>query len=211
MAEQSGEVTPSNTKQRSSVEKCLVWGGIAILAGVVFVEYRAKTAFDSALTWLSAHENSKPTIDEIRSAVGGATESKKGEEEISFNWFSLFKSNDYEIICDLQDSGGNQVMTGFYTKAGLEAAQSEINDVVLAGAGVEPTAVPEAPPIAMPTGGGGGGHDAQGSSGGPAGDESKQKKRPELEDDTTDSPSADAAQTGGAEPDEKPDEKPDEQ
>ena len=181
MAEQSGEVTPSNAKQRSPVEKCLVWGGIAILAGVVFIEYRAKTAFDSAMTWLGDHENSNPKIEEVRSALAGATEGKESEEAVSFNWFSLFKSKDYEIICDLQKKDDNLVMTGFYTKAGLEAAQLEIKDGMVASGASEDDEASSgdsgSPSMTMPggpAGGSPGGGDGQGGlpvgGGGAAGD-----------------------------------------
>lgn len=206
MADQTGESASSGAKQRSPVEKCLVWGGIALLLVVVLIEYRAKSGFDSAVAWLDEHENKKPTVDEIDAALAGASQTAATDDAVTYAFFSLFKAKDYEIVCDLGKQGDALVMESYYTTAGMEATRAEVEQQ--AKERMEAIPVSEESP-GMPDGVEGGGGGGPGGMGGPGmgggdshapsghgappqGDGADEgRQRPAMDDAEDDAPAAD--------------------
>lgn len=215
MADNNNEISAPSAKQRSPIEKMLVWGGIAVLAGVVFIEYRAQRANQAAMTWLEENENKQPTLDEVRAALSGASETpfEDREDAIAFNWFSLFKSKDYEVVCETKIKEETVVMTGYYQPGLLAEVQADLAE------SAKKLAEAAAASAAKPGDGSSGGgmpaprdniispssHDAEGGGGGPGGPPAEttpggadEKQRPELEGDApaaADTPAADAPKT----------------
>ncbi len=215
MADNNNEISAPSAKQRSPIEKMLVWGGIAVLAGVVFIEYRAQRANQAAMTWLEENENKQPTLDEVRAALSGASETpfEDREDAIAFNWFSLFKSKDYEVVCETKIKEETVVMTGYYQPGLLAEVQADLAE------SAKELAEAAAASAAKPGDGSSGGgmpaprdniispssHDAEGGGGGPGGPPAEttpggadEKQRPELEGDApaADTPAGDSPAGG---------------
>jgi hypothetical protein len=82
-----------------------VWGVIALLLGVVVVEYRAKQGYDATISNLqSASDGTRDvSMDEARKLVVGASRvtgpvaNAQGLETYTYSWFSLFRSRMYQL------------------------------------------------------------------------------------------------------------------
>lgn len=96
---------PAAREPRNPAERMLVWGGIVLLLGIVFVEYRAKQAYDATVQNLQKVTNGTRdvTMDEARklmvnySGEQGPTPNAQGFPTYTYKWFSLFRSGTYRL------------------------------------------------------------------------------------------------------------------
>lgn len=151
-------------KKRSPVERLIVWGLIAAMLVVVFIEYRASQGYNAMETYLQAEISKRPTIDELKAKFSSASVSDKqkdamGTEEVEFSFFSIFKADAYklrvqllEVSDDVSDEEREKMTAGggravdYYQPAGLAAVREEAAKAA-EEASKEPTSEnPGAPP-----------------------------------------------------------------
>jgi hypothetical protein len=102
---QPSPATVSARKPRNSVERVLVWGGIILLLGLVYVEYRAKQGYDATVRNLQDVTNGTRdvTMEQARklmvgySREEGPTPNERGFETYKYTWFSLFRGGTYQL------------------------------------------------------------------------------------------------------------------
>ena len=136
------ELKPAG-KQRSPLEKAVVWGGIGLLILLVFFEYNSRTKYEAAKQWAMDNEYAGKTLTETREAFAGARESDFKDEleqqrdnldtegimstgadtQKKFKWPSLFMT--YELVVTFEGVAENAKMTSFYNPKDLEAVQAE--------------------------------------------------------------------------------------
>ncbi|MCR9201734.1 MAG: hypothetical protein NXI04_24070 [Planctomycetaceae bacterium] len=124
------ELKPAG-RQRSPLERAVVWGGIGLLMLLVFFEYNSKTKFEKARQWASDNEYAKKSLAEVRDAFAGARETDLDSEgaadsaelEKEFKWPSLFMK--YKLVATFRGVGEEAQMTGFYNPDDLAAVQEE--------------------------------------------------------------------------------------
>lgn len=124
------ELKPTG-RQRSPLERAVVWGGIGLLLLLVFFEYNSKTKFETARQWASDNEYAKKSLAEVRDAFAGARETDlesegaadSAELEKEFKWPSLFMK--YKLVATFRGVGEEAKMTGFYNPEDLAAVQEE--------------------------------------------------------------------------------------
>jgi len=124
------ELKPAG-RQRSPLERAVVWGGIGLLLLLVFFEYNSKTKFEKARQWASDNEYAKKSLAEVRDAFAGARETDlesegaadSAELEKEFKWPSLFMK--YKLVATFRGVGEEAKMTGFYNPEDLAAVQEE--------------------------------------------------------------------------------------
>ena len=120
--------TPPDKKPRSPVERVIVWGGIAILLGVLAFEARQKYSYDptvSQLRKLLSEDTEKyMKLSEIRPLIiGSPSEEKlpharKAYHRINLKWPSLFK--DYRVELIVESEGNDPLVAGFSTPGGTD-------------------------------------------------------------------------------------------
>lgn len=144
----------SQKKQRSPIERLIVWGLIATLLVVVFIEYRASTNFNAAQAYLSdaVERQPGPTLDEVKSKISGASVGPKltdkfGTDEYEFAFFSLFKSDTYKLRVQLleipadgpEPAEGERRVVEVYVPSVAEEVRKEHADFIVN--------TPHAPPL----------------------------------------------------------------
>jgi hypothetical protein len=95
----------SAPKRRNPVERVLVWGGIVLLLGVVFLEYRAKQGYDATVRNLQEVTNGTRdvTMEDARKLMvgysweAGPTPNPRGFPTYTYTWFSLFRRGTYRL------------------------------------------------------------------------------------------------------------------
>ena len=120
--------TPPSKKPRSPVERVIVWGGIAILLGILAFEARQKYSYDptvSQLRKLLSDETEKyMKLSEVRPMIAGSpTEvrtphDRKAYHKIDLKWPSLFK--DYRVQLIVESEGDDPLVAGFSTPGGTD-------------------------------------------------------------------------------------------
>lgn len=138
------ELKPAG-RQRSPLERAVVWGGIGLLILLVFFENNSRKKFEAAKQWAMDNEYAKKSLVEVREAFAGARESDHEdpmnekrdqlaaaeelkqssvvETEKEFKWPSLFMT--WKLVVTFQGVGDEATMIGFYNPADLEAIQEE--------------------------------------------------------------------------------------
>lgn len=126
----SKEQVESQPKTRSGLERMLVWGGIALLAMLVFVEFQAQKNYNAAMEWMRDNEGRSKTLADVRAALSGeaefAVEGTLGESAVGFKWVSLFKK--YELIAEFAGADDSARLTGFYDVESLKAVAAEMEE-----------------------------------------------------------------------------------
>lgn len=104
--QKNNERTNSNSQsKRNPLERIFVWGGIAVLLVIVFIEYRAKQSYDTSVSALQEVANGvrDVSIDEARNLMAGFSQQEgpqpndQGLNTYQYQWFSLFKSGTYQL------------------------------------------------------------------------------------------------------------------
>ncbi|MBC8113241.1 MAG: hypothetical protein H7062_02595 [Candidatus Saccharimonas sp.] len=120
---ESQSPTPPGKKPRSPVERVIVWGGIAILLGVLAFEARQKYSYDPTVGQLrkvfSEETEKYVKLSEIRPMIAGSPSEVKTPHErrsyqrIDLKWPSLFK--DYRVQLIVESEGDDPLVAGFTT------------------------------------------------------------------------------------------------
>ncbi|MEK6257230.1 MAG: hypothetical protein AABP62_01305 [Planctomycetota bacterium] len=120
---ESPSPTPPGKKPRSPVERVIVWGGIAILLGVLAFEARQKYSYDPTVGHLrkvfSEDTEKYVKLSEIRPMIAGSPSEVKTPHErrsyqrIDLKWPSLFK--DYRVQLIVESEGDDPLVAGFTT------------------------------------------------------------------------------------------------
>lgn len=196
------ELKPAG-RQRSPLERAVVWGGIGLLVLLVFFEYNSKTKFEKARQWASDNEYAKKSLVEVRDAFAGAretdleSEGESPELEKEFKWPSLFMS--YKLVATFRGVGEEAQMTGFYNPEDLAVVQEE--QAARFSQEVTSSTAPDLIGAGVGGGGGGGGggerrrpetDDSDDDSESEGSDEPQDGDEPETTDDTADENSADS-------------------
>ena len=183
-----GEIQAAPQKQRSTLEKIVVWGGILLLLCVVAVEFFAQKNYNAACAWLDENGLSNPTLADFRSNMTSAMESevengnsavdKSTDRDLVFKWFSFFK--EYKVTATATGEGDSTIVTTYFLGDLPEVAK--------------PT-LPKNPSATPPL-------DAfQGSGGGPrrslTDNDSKGRGRPAMDDDEDSGASGDDSKEDG--------------
>ena len=118
----------AKSKTRSPIERFLVWGAIAILGLLVFLEFQSQKNFNTAMEWLTKNEFSSQTLTEVKAALKGASEFEADatgtETAVGFKWPSLFKT--YELVVIFNGDGESAKLTGFYDNEAMKFVADEI-------------------------------------------------------------------------------------
>lgn len=134
-------------KKRSPVERVIVWGGIVLMLGVLLIEYRAKTGYDTTISALLSlsDTNGDVTMEEARqkmtgfTSVNGPVPNADGQDVYTYRWFSILKWGTYEV--SLTSSKDKRLLRTFNGPAFAEDP-----DVVAARAADSNADYPDAPP-----------------------------------------------------------------
>ena len=170
--------TPPFKKPRSPVERVIVWGGIAIMLGILAFEARQKYSYDPTVSQLrkllSDETETYLKLSEVRPLIAGSpSESRtpyerKAYHKIDLKWPSLFK--DYRVQLIVESEGDDPLVAGFSTPGGTdpEPAARPTPSSETASA----TPLPQMPgmmPMMGGPGGGGRGTGRPGAAGRPGG------------------------------------------
>jgi hypothetical protein len=109
---------------RTPVEKAVVWGGIAVLGGVMLFEARASFGYSNSLKTLSKKlgddgNDVEFKVSQVRSMLSGQPSEIVVPRETRFHrfvelkWASLFK--DYRVLLQVDKSGDDPIVLGFQT------------------------------------------------------------------------------------------------
>lgn len=173
----SSTPTPPRKKPRNPVERVIVWGGIAIMLGVVAFEALHKYGYDSTVSrmrkFLSEETETYMKLSEVRPLISGLpTETKSPHQRqayntISLKWPSLFK--DYRVELIVEREGNDPLVAGFSTPGGVDPAEEVANRE--APPSSDGTHGAPTMPLAMTStsGMGGGGQGRPGAAGRPGG------------------------------------------
>lgn len=125
--------TSSNKPVRSPVERVIVWGGIAILLGLLAFEARQKYSYEPTLTGLRNVLNDETDkgvkLSEVRKIIAGSpTEERiphgrRVYHRILLKWPSLFK--DYRVELIVESQGEDPLVAGFSTPGGTDPEPPE--------------------------------------------------------------------------------------
>ena len=123
----SDETVTKPAKQRSPVERAIVWGGILLLLLVVGIEYRAQQGYANSLQALSDASDETEgelTLDEVEALFsGGPSRSVKTENGIEthfvYSWLSFFKSGEY-VLNVLASKDEPSHLLRYYTADGVD-------------------------------------------------------------------------------------------
>ena len=169
--------TPPSKKPRNPVERVIVWGGIAVMLGIVAFEAVHKYGYDSTVSrmrkMVSEDTEKYMKLSEVRALIAGSpTEVKSPHErkaynKLDFKWPSMFK--DYRVQLIVEREGDDPLVAGFSTPGGVDPEKEVANREAPPssdGAHGAPTM-----PLAMPStsGMGGGGQGRPGAAGRPGG------------------------------------------
>lgn len=167
--------TPPGKKPRSPVERVIVWGGIAILLGVLAFEARQKYSYDPTVSRLrkALTEDTEKymKLSEVRQMIAGSPtweqtpHDRRAYHRINLKWPSLFK--DYRVELIVESEGTDPLVAGFSTPGGTDPEPvARVNPSPETSA----AAAASASPMGMPMGGmGGGGQGRPGAAGRPGG------------------------------------------
>ena len=127
--------TPSGKKPRNPVERVIVWGGIAVMLGVVAYEGVHKYGYDSTVSrmrkMVSEDTEKYMKLSEVRALIAGSpTEVKSPHErkaysKLDFKWPSMFK--DYRVQLIVEREGDDPLVAGFSTPGGIDPAEEAAN------------------------------------------------------------------------------------
>ena len=120
--------TPPSKKPRSSVERVIVWGGIAILGCVLAFEAHQKYSYDPTVTRLrkvfSEDTEKHVKLSEIEKMISGsptkvtAPHGSRLYNTIDLKWPSLFKDYRVQLIVEREDA--DPLVAGFTTPGGTD-------------------------------------------------------------------------------------------
>ncbi len=161
--------TPPGKKPRSPVERVIVWGGIAVLLGVLVFEARQKYSYDPTVSnlrkMLTEDTEKYMKLSEVRQIIVGSPleektpHDRKAYHQINLKWPSLFK--DYRVVLIVESEGADPLVAGFSTPGGTDpepaARPAPSSDPAAAMASASPMGMPMGPPGGAPPGGPGGG------------------------------------------------------
>ncbi len=156
--------TPGAKRERSPVEKAVVWGGISILTVIVLIESGARLSYNRAYGHLDERFNqasranpfllSEATTLVRRDPVQGSVKRPSGAyDTYTWKWFSLFKPSDYQLRIYVIEQDGNKIVAEWKSyeqfrhedeaiKAAAEQAQQQKDE--------PPPTLPEPDPKATP-------------------------------------------------------------
>ena len=127
--------TPPGKKPRNPVERVIVWGGIAVMLGIVAFEGVHKYGYDSTVSrmrkMVSEDTEKYMKLSEVRALIAGLpTEVKSPHERKAYNkldlkWPSLFK--DYRVQLVVEREGDDPLVAGFSTPGGIDPAEEAAN------------------------------------------------------------------------------------
>lgn len=166
--------TPPSKKPRSPVERTIVWGGIAILLGVLAFEARQKYSYDPTVTklrkLLSDDAEKQLKLSEVRPLIlGSPTEvrtphERKAYHRINLKWPSLFK--DYQVELVVESEGADPLIAGFTTPGATDPEPVAARPAPTTDAAASANPMGAMPMGGMPMGGGQGRPGAAGRPGG---------------------------------------------
>ena len=127
--------TPSGKKPRNPVERVIVWGGIAVMLGVVAYESVHKYAYDSTVSrmrkMVSDDTEKYMKLSEVRALIAGlptevkSPHERKAYNKLDFKWPSMFK--DYRVQLIVEREGDDPLVAGFSTPGGIDPAEEAAN------------------------------------------------------------------------------------
>jgi len=171
--------TPSGKKPRNPVERVIVWGGIAVMLGVVAYEAVHKYAYDSTVSrmrkMVSDDTEKYMKLSEVRALIAGlptevkSPHERKAYNKLDFKWPSMFK--DYRVQLIVEREGDDPLVAGFSTPGGIDPAEEAANREAPPSSDAAHASTPPPSLSSMaPTGGpsmGGRGPGRPGAAGGP--------------------------------------------
>ena len=166
--------TPPSKKPRSSVERVIVWGGIAILGCVLAFEARQKYSYDPTVSKLrkalSEDTEKHVKLSEIEKMISGSptkVTSPHGSRlynTIDLKWPSLFKDYRVQLIVEREDA--DPLVAGFTTPGGTDPEPVAKRTTSTETASAMPTMPMGGPGMGGPSGRGPGRPGAAGRPGG---------------------------------------------
>jgi hypothetical protein len=174
-------------KQRSPIERAIVWGGILAMLIVVIIEGRARLGYGGALSGLKEaiqktdEAGEDYSLSDAETLLSGATKlvaPDQGKYNVkAYQWKGLFKS--YTIRLQTTPPP-DQIVLAMDSIPDLEAPIGPLNDPAYAPKVAAPSPDDEEEDMSEM---GGGGHDEAGPGGGPGGGQRQRRSFEEMDAD----------------------------